>query len=256
MTRDRDRQPPLTQSLRDIGGYEPPKVPTLHYTHAEPWALAEDPPAVRIRKSLEMILEHTARSDLDNDPCRTHLSALAELRQILRPAVDNFEYQLADAAFAHGATYNDLAEAADLTPQGARSRWPDFVGDQVVVVISRRDRRHRAVPGDPRGMVGEVGGSAQYDSDRGWWRIGADVRTKARYAVIAVDETVRRVYEIDPDGWIQDPSEPRLWQFSAIGGQPLDYRDVRVLWDADALPFVIGGPCPTKPGGAYRPHRF
>lgn len=76
------------------------------------------------------------------------------------------------------------------------------------------------------------------------------MREKARYAIVAVDGTVRRVYRPDPDRWT--PSGAK-WQFT---GTTLPHEQVQELAGPGELPLRIGDPCPAKPGGACRPLWF
>lgn len=128
---------------------------------------------------------------------------------------------------------------------------PSEEQEHVAVVISRRDRVRADEQGD---VYGEVGGAGQYDSDRGVWAVGQRVREKARYAIVAVDGIVRRVYAIDPDGWHQDPSGK--WEFRAVDDRECTAAEIRAAHAAGDLPFRPGDDCPTGGGGAYRPHWF
>ncbi len=181
------------------------------------------------------------------------LAELGALEAKLRPAVDGMMADCAALALAHGATFEDLGTAVGITRQAASHRWGHLRGERIVVVISRRDRSHPAPEHDSRARVGEVGGSGQYDADRGWWPIGADVRAAAAHAVIAVDGEVRRVYAIDTGGW---DSDGRKWRFRAVDDRPLPAQEIDRLHTAGDLPYRLGDPCPTKAGGAYRPERF
>lgn len=152
------------------------------------------------------------------------------------------------AAMENGASMEEVAATWGISRQAAAKRWAYLVqGERVAAVISRRSRVHHD-PADPRGSYGEVGGSGQYDSDRGDWGAGADVRARAQYAIIGVDGAVRRVYRID--GWA--PSGAK-WKFD---GMLLPPEDVEELHEAGDLPVRIGDPCPTRAGGAYRPLWF
>lgn len=115
------------------------------------------------------------------------------------------------------------------------------------MVISRRDRV-RQDAADPGVTYGEVGGRRQYDADRGVWPIGMTVRAQARprYALVAVDGTVRRVNEIAPGG---RHKVGRKWEFTAVGGRELRHEEIKPAYGA-------GDECPTRVGGAYRPHWF
>lgn len=124
------------------------------------------------------------------------------------------------------------------------------LGDRVAVVISRGGRVYE----DDRGPYGEVGGADQYRSDRGLWRIGKQVREEARYAIIAVKGTVVRVYELDPYGWRQ--VMPGKWEFTAVGDRELTETEIAAACAAGNLPLRPRDDCPTRAGGAYRPHRF
>lgn len=250
---DPDRPPadtgqaaPVFHSIHDY--------PPGPYSLLSPLDLLRDiPPSDRIRRIIDVIAERTPAAE---DQQHTYLAALADLRHYLRPTVIRLEDDLAKAAVRAGAGMAELAAAIGVTPQGATDRWGHLQGEHVVVVISRRDRSRTATSGDPRTIIGEVGGPDQYDSDRMYWRIGAEVRAHARHAVIAVDGTVRRVYEIDPEGWYQNPTDPAKWGFHAIGGVPLGAAVVGELHAAEQLPYAIGSECPTRVGGAYRPERF
>ena len=121
----------------------------------------------------------------------------------------------------------------------------------VAIVVSRRNRVHYG----PDGAYGEVGGPGQYDADRGVYRIGEDVRELARYVIIAVDGTVRRVYQIDPDGWT-DEGHPGYWEFHALGGGECTPAEIDAACAAGELPLRPGDDCPTRAGGAYRPYWF
>ena len=152
------------------------------------------------------------------------------------------------AATENGARIDDVAAAWGVSRQAAAKRWSYLLqGDQVAVVISRRSRVHYD-QADPRGRYGEVGGTGQYDSDRGDWPVGSAVRDKARHAIIGVDGEARRAYQLD--GWARSGAK---WQFT---GKALSPERVRELYDAGELPLRIGDPCPTRAGGAYRPLWF
>ncbi|MFF2080576.1 hypothetical protein ACFVXG_38160 [Kitasatospora sp. NPDC058162] len=149
------------------------------------------------------------------------------------------------AALKQGAGFEDLGEAWGFSWQAASKRWGHLArGERVAVVISRRNRVHRD-------GYGEVDGDGQYDMDRGAWPVGEEVRRKARYAVIAVDGTVRRVYKIT-DGWEPDQHSPK-WHFT---GTLLDDPEIEAAHAAGDLPLKPGDSCPTQRGRAYRPHWF
>ncbi|MBV7249293.1 hypothetical protein [Streptomyces sp. MW-W600-10] len=194
--------------------------------------------------------------DPDHGDERTQAVRLARLRvlkQLARHA-DLLTEQDALSLLDHGADVDDLAEALGVTRQAVTKRFGHVrQGDSVAVLISRRDRV-REYADDPRGRVGEVGGTEQYDSDRGIWPVGKRVRAEARYVIVAVDGTVRRVYEIAPDSW--DEVEPRLWQFEAVNGRELTAEEIDAAYQAGRLPLKPGADCPTRAGGAYRPHWF
>ncbi|MCC9707304.1 hypothetical protein E4N62_19695 [Streptomyces sp. MNU76] len=157
-------------------------------------------------------------------------------------------------ALEHGGNWDEVAEALEVSRQAVAKRFGDLRrGENVAVVISRRDRV-REYPDDTRVRVGEVGGPEQYDSDRGVWPIGKKVRAEARYAIVAVDGIVRRIYELDPAGWRE--AEPNKWEFTAVGGRELDVEAIATAYTAGELPLRPGDDCPTRVGGAYRPHWF
>lgn len=120
-------------------------------------------------------------------------------------------------------------------------------------MISRRARVHRN-DDDARRYYGEVGGPDQYYSDRGAWPIGRAIRELARYAIVAVDGTVQRIYRIDPAGW--EPALAGKWQFTAVGDRECTPEEIEAAHLAGDLPLRPGDSCPTRQGGAYRPHWF
>ncbi|MGW1848778.1 hypothetical protein [Streptomyces sp. NPDC001966] len=187
---------------------------------------------------------------------RTQAVRLARLRVLKHLAgyVDLLTEQDALFALDHGAEVDEIAEALGVTRQAVTKRWGHLrQGENVAVVISRRDRV-REYAEDPRVRVGEVGGTEQYSSDRGRWPVGKQVRAEATYAIVAVDGTVRRVYEIAPGSW--EEVEPRLWQFDAVGERKLTTKEIDTAYQAGRLPLKPGDDCPTRAGGAYRPHWF
>ncbi|RLU81976.1 hypothetical protein CTZ27_30900 [Streptomyces griseocarneus] len=187
---------------------------------------------------------------------RTQAVRLARLRVLkhLGGYVDLLTEQDALFTLDHGTDFDEVADALGITRQAVTKRWGHVrKGEHVAVVISRRDRV-REYADDPRVRVGEVGGAEQYDSDRGRFPVGKQVRAEATYAIVAVDGTVRRVYEIAPDSW--EEVEPRLWRFEAVGKRELDDEEIETAYRAGTLPLKPGDDCPTRIGGAYRPHWF
>ncbi|MFD9685219.1 hypothetical protein ACFXPX_04960 [Kitasatospora sp. NPDC059146] len=186
----------------------------------------------------------------------TEAERLAYLR-VLKHATGHLSSRTDQTALGlldSGTPLEDVAQALGVGVPAVRKRFGAArQGERVAVVISRRDRvRHDE--SDPRGSFGEVGGQAQYASDRGVWPIGAGVRAEAEFAIVAVDGVVRRVYRIDPDGWREHSS--RLWEFTAFGDVPLTQTEIRQAQITGDLPLVPGDACPTRVGGAYRPYRF
>ncbi|MFD5552261.1 hypothetical protein ACFWIA_00285 [Streptomyces sp. NPDC127068] len=151
-------------------------------------------------------------------------------------------------------TFADVGDALGTSRQAAEQRFGHVRhGKKVAAVISRRGRV-REDPADPRGAYGEVGDAGQYASDRGIWPIGKRVRAEAQYAIVAVDGLVRRVYELDPDGWSE--VESSKWEFTAVGNRELTKDEIDAAYEAGNLPLRPGDDCPTRAGGAYRPHWF
>lgn len=182
--------------------------------------------------------------------CAAYLAQLAVLTELAK-SCEGLAPLMAGGAKARGADHQDLGDACGVTWQAARKRWgPLNPGDgRIAVVISRRNRVHHD-PDDPRGAYGEVGGNGQYDSDRGAWPIGEEVRQKAEYAIVAVDGTVERVYRIHQDGWRKVGAK---WCFT---GTLATQEEIASAYAAGTLPLRPGDPCPTRQGRAYRPHRF
>ncbi|MEU8665377.1 hypothetical protein [Streptomyces anulatus] len=186
----------------------------------------------------------------EEEMCAMYLAQLAVLTELDKDC-EGLARLMAAGAKARGADHQNLGDACGVTWQAARKRWgPLKPGDgHIAVVISRRNRVYQD-PDDPRGSYGEVGGTGQYDSDRGAWPIGAEVREKAEYAIVAVDGTVERVYRIDPGGWEPDGAK---WHFA---GTLLTQHEIAAAYAAGSLPLRPGDSCPTRQGRAYRPHRF
>ncbi|MDN5919943.1 MAG: hypothetical protein L0I76_33405 [Pseudonocardia sp.] len=153
-------------------------------------------------------------------------------------------------AIGRGAPPQFIASALGVTEQAVRKRWAaPLRGDkQVAVVISRRSK----VRDELGRTYGEVGGTQQYDSDRAWWYIGDEVMQEARYAIIAVDGVVERVYRLDPGGWERDPDSGKR----AFSGRLCAPGEAQAALAAGDLPMGLGDACPTRRGGAYRPCWF
>lgn len=188
----------------------------------------------------------------DDDIKNVHLARAAVL-EILRRQTESSINDDVLTALRHGADAGEIAPALGITRQAVEKRWgyAQQGMDRVAVVISRRDR----VRADKQGRsYGEVGGVGQYDSDRGVWPIGKRVRELARYGIVAVDGAVQRVYRIDPDGWHQ--VLPGKWEFSAVSSRECTAAEIDAACAAGDLPLRPGDDCPTRAGGAYRPHWF
>jgi hypothetical protein len=178
--------------------------------------------------------------------------ARAAVLEILRRQTESSINEDVLTALQHGADADEIASMLGITRQAVEKRWGYAQQglDRVAVVISRRDR----VRADGRGRYGEVGGVEQYRADRGLWPIGKRVRELARYAIVAVDGTVQRVYRVKPDGWHEVTSNK--WEFTAIGDRACTAAEIEAAHSARELPLRPGDDCPTRVGGAYRPHWF
>ncbi|MEU9048015.1 MULTISPECIES: hypothetical protein [unclassified Kitasatospora] len=197
---------------------------------------------------------HPNDQDLSDDQRRAARLATLAVGEHLRRLVEEGMDGDVRSALYYGASFSEIGDALGISRQAAEQRFRHVrLGDRVAVVISRRDRV-RMYPEDPRGRVGEVGGKDQYDIDRGIWPIGQKVRAEARYAIVAVDSAVRRVYELDPNGWRE--AEPNKWEFTAVGGHEMTPEQIEAAFAAGDLPMRPGDDCPTRAGGAYRPHWF
>lgn len=207
-------------------------------------ATAEQAELIRAVEQLAQDWIRRRNQATTDDSGASELRLLAVLKQI-DEACQAAAARAAVAALQQGADFEDLGQAWGFSWQAASKRWGHLArGEQVAVVISRRNRIHHD-------GYGEVGGDDQYDADRGAWPVGEEVRRKARYAVIAVDGIVQRVYEIT-DGWEPDQHSPK-WHFR---GKLLDDPEIAAAHDAGDLPLTPGDSCPTQRGRAYRPHWF
>lgn len=175
-----------------------------------------------------------------------HLMRLTGLDLIRRRMSELLDHDVA-AAREFGASTDDLSAALGVTRQAIAKRWPT-PGNRVAVVISRR---HRVRQSDDGTQYGEVGGTGQYDADRGWFAVGAKVRDAAQYSIIAVDGIVDRTYEIDPTSWITHDGKS---QYSAKHGRPMTAAEIDAA--GDSLPLRPGDKCGTRAGGSYRPNWF
>jgi hypothetical protein len=174
------------------------------------------------------------------------------MEAVRRQAEDSVHSNVVNA-LRQGADHGEVAQALGITRQAAEKRWryARLGMKRVAVVIARRARVRDDGQG---GSYGEVGGPDQYDSDRRQWRIGSKVRELARYEIVGVDGTVERVYPIDPDSW--NEVGPGYWEFRAIGDRECTDAEIAAAYAAGDLPLRPGDACPTRVGGAYRPHWF
>ena len=174
------------------------------------------------------------------------------MEAVRRQAEDSVHSNVVNA-LRQGADHGEVAQALGITRQAAEKRWgyARLGMKRVAVVIARRARVRDDGQG---GSYGEVGGPDQYDSDRRQWRIGSKVRELARYEIVGVDGTVERVYPIDPDSW--NEVSPGYWEFRAIGDRECTDAEIAAAYAAGELPLRPGDACPTRVGGAYRPHWF
>jgi hypothetical protein len=158
-------------------------------------------------------------------------AVLTVLREQANASIDG------DVAMAmeRGATTEEIAAALGLTRQAVEKRWVHLrrARRRVAVVISRCARIYRN-DDDVRRYYGEVGGPDQYDSDRGAWPIGKAIRELARYAIVAVDGTVQRIYRIDPARW--EPALAGKWQFTAVGNRECAPEEIEAAYSAGDLP--------------------
>lgn len=191
----------------------------------------------------------TAAGDGSPDAILTRAMVMEAVR---RHAEDSVHSNVVNA-LRQGADHGEVAQALGITRQAAEKRWgyARLGMKHVAVVISRRDRVRDDGQG---GSYGEVGGPGQYDSDRRQWRIGRKVRELARYGIIGVDGAVERVYPIDPGSWLE--VSPGYWEFRAIGDRECTDAEIAAAYAAGDLPLRPGDDCPTRVGGAYRPHWF
>ena len=188
----------------------------------------------------------------DDDIKNARLARAAVLEMLRRQTESSINDDVL-TALRHGADAGEIAPALGITRQAVEKRWGYARQglERVAVVISRRDR----VRADEQGRsYGEVGGAGQYDSDRSVWPIGKHVRELARYAIVAVDGTVQRVYRIDPGGWHE--VLPGKWEFNAVNGRECTAAEIDAAYAAGDLPLRPGDDCPTRAGGAYRPYWF
>lgn len=147
-------------------------------------------------------------------------------------------------------------------PRGYRADLHTAAGELYRMALSMRLAAMRSArSGSPRTVgwqsdtsYGEVGGPNQYGFDRLEWRVGEVVRNLARYAIIAVNGIVRRVYQISPEGWHE--TSPGYWESHAIGDRVCTDTEINAAYAAGLLPLRPGDDCPARAGGAYRPHWF
>ncbi|GGZ36555.1 hypothetical protein GCM10010387_33270 [Streptomyces inusitatus] len=93
----------------------------------------------------------------------------------------------------------------------------------------------------PDTTFADVGDAGQYASDRGIWPIGKRVRAEAQYGLVAVDGLVRRVYELDPDGWSE--VESSKWEsFAQMRVRCIRYRNGRLGAASRCVPAKIEQP--------------
>jgi len=141
----------------------------------------------------------------------------------------------ADALHAHASGFK------------GRMKYPPYerAVDRWIPTVSRRDREH-----DENGRhYGEtVDPAEQLQADLGWWALGHRVRYQKLPLVVAVDEKIVRIREVE--GWVQDPGT-RKWR--AEGGRLLTDDELPEWWPEE-LRLGATLPIPAKMG-AYTPAR-
>ncbi|WP_433723023.1 hypothetical protein ACQP0C_23220 [Nocardia sp. CA-129566] len=176
-----------------------------------------------------------------------HLSLL----RVCGVLVDEIEAWMASAAAGavdHTAELGDIASVTGIERADVHRKWNRCGNDDQAsaLVISQPWPNL-----DPQGAPTD----SHYEQDRGWWRIGPAARRSARYAVIVVDHVIRRVYELDPDGWDSDTTGIR-WRFRATGAAALSEAQVDAAVEHGVLPARLGDSLPAQLDSGCVPWHF
>ncbi|MEU2253980.1 hypothetical protein ABZ540_12480 [Nocardia xishanensis] len=166
-----------------------------------------------------------------------HLSLL----RVCGMLVDEVEAWMASAAACavdHTADLGHLVSVTGVEHADVHRNWNDRRDrDQACALVISQPWPNP----DPQGAPTD----SHYEQDRGWWRIGLAARRSARYAVVVVDHVIRRVYELDPDGWDSDTTGIR-WRFRATGAAALSEARVDAAVEQGLLPARLGDSLPAQ----------
>ncbi|MTE16064.1 hypothetical protein [Nocardia aurantiaca] len=171
--------------------------------------------------------------------------ALLQVQTLIVKEIEAWMPEAVSDALDLTATFGDIAAVIGLDRQLVHQRWGNIKGadSQVALVISRRSS-------DEPATVGAV-----YDEDRRCRKVSLAVRRRARHAIVAVDGIVCRVYELEPDSWIEE-IDSRTWMFNAIGRRSLVAAEVNAAYYAGLLPLRLGDVCPARSHGACATYYF
>lgn len=168
-------------------------------------------------------------------------AAVIDTFRLLAPGMSTDRFQLANAVLGHRHAMKGLAHASQVASLYDAPPAPPF--DVPVLLLK--------IPGL---WTPQMTASALYEATRGWWAIGAERRTAARYACAVNKGVIRSVYRIDSwrqrrEGdrdWENDAGKPARWGFDGVPAPEMDrYVDTSVAHlfrRGDANPVKLVGP--------------
>lgn len=187
------------------------------------------------------------RSDsglLDPVAVREFQLSLLHVCSVLSGEIQGWIAAAVECALDHSADLGDIASVTGVSRAEAYERWRRDETTRASLIVLSQPWTDALCPDNDR-----------YENDRGWWRVGSNVRHDARYAIVVVDRRVSRVYMIDPAGWEPDGSGGR-WRFQAFGETPLTDQQVASAFTRGHLPARIGDYFPAPADRGCAPWRF
>ncbi|MGN2640214.1 hypothetical protein ACWEKT_22155 [Nocardia takedensis] len=176
--------------------------------------------------------------ELEFTQAREFHLALLRVHSVLAEEIEAGMAEAAAAAVDNTADLGDLAAVSGMDRAHTHELWGHRgAGERLALVISQPWPDAAASP--------LLGPRAGYEYDRRWWPVGTAVRRNAAHVIVVVDQRVRRIYAVDPEGWRSDETGTR-WEFTAFGSAPLAPAAVEGAFERGQLPVRVGDHCAAR----------